>query len=408
MRTAFLFVLSLSLRACFASKDDVVVLLTRGEFSKAEFLVDSGRPVEAEEIKRGLGLYRDALSAIISHGMRKSRSIAPAFRWAQNDTAIFLEVKFAHTLSAPAQTDASIETVETAGPRELKVLASALQRGKRFELSLRFWGEIEQVPVAAETSAGRSSISLIKTGKSAFRWPRLIECQVSMPSNSALWLDMQESLGFSDDDDEEDGCKSFEDTLAAAEAFKQKQEEKKEAVDTTKKKQEKDSSAAAVKDTTDNGNDIKTEISSNSKKVANTAASVPSEDNDESASESDNKKSKMNVRKTSIKQLKKQATTAKKLANAEFKRAKNAINSEGRKAIESIQQSLQARLDYLNFQPPRWTAFIPKRFIVHDGAWDLMLYIADTAHKNSREDLLKLKAKARHTLTITTANLSSL
>ena len=356
------------------SDSTVSDLVGRGKFVEAEAIITSWTgDVDAleSEIVRGLGEWRSALREIVGLGV-KEEVYAPAFRWAQNDTAIFLEVKFSPTLSAPTNTDAAVDGLQVVG-RQLD-LTAANGRGKRWDLGLTFWGDVlESNGYLPEASAGRAAVTIKKAPGSAFRWPRLQQCDVPNPPNAGLWLDMQESFGFSednDDDDDDDRCHDL-DAVLKAKQQKNKGDDNK-----------KDEPAAKSKSSTK-----KKTTTTKKKEKSTTTKTTPTET--ASTTKKDDKEAK-------VKEVKKQASAARKAVKDETAKRKKKIESEGKAAVRRAREDRDARL---GFEPPSWYE-CPNYIAVRDGVWDLYHRVSDAHRAGTTAEL-----KQRGTRVVTYATL---
>eukprot|EP00499_Haloplacidia_sp_CaronLabIsolate_P007576 CAMPEP_0196770316 /NCGR_PEP_ID=MMETSP1104-20130614/1071_1 /TAXON_ID=33652 /ORGANISM="Cafeteria sp., Strain Caron Lab Isolate" /LENGTH=330 /DNA_ID=CAMNT_0042140427 /DNA_START=97 /DNA_END=1089 /DNA_ORIENTATION=- len=172
----------------------VGVAMERGWWNTARRLVevcrDRGIDVtglvhqKASSIRRHLKEIAELLSKPTA-----MRSIHPAFQWAQSGDAIFLNVKFAHRIDAPATLDCVGDVSMT--NTSLHLLAPCEKSGKRFELRLDFLRDI--VPdnsTWSVASVGRMTFTLAKS-ESDDAWPRLLKSR-RKPGNMHVWWSMRE------------------------------------------------------------------------------------------------------------------------------------------------------------------------------------------------------------------------
>ena len=90
------------------------------------------------------------------------RVISPAFMWAQNASHVFVEVKYAHKLSAPAKRAEISQCKLTAGG--LLLLATSPEQN--FQLDLRFFRDVDSDASTWSTgSVGTVTFKLIKAAK---------------------------------------------------------------------------------------------------------------------------------------------------------------------------------------------------------------------------------------------------
>lgn len=279
----------------------------------------------------GIQSYRDAVHQIIALD-RPQGAISPAFRWAQNSSRLMIEVKFSHTLSAPAKIDVSLGTVSIEA-RTVRV--SAASPGQRWELVLGpLWGEVDTTTAShSDISAGRFSISMNKAVSSVRRWPRLVGCNSQTPPNSALWLDMQEALGSkgADDSDELEDvpCRDL-DSMPAVDDSSIHREERVRQTETNK----------AEKSTLDK------------------------------------------KQRAKMKALKKRADAAHRVVKDDLARKKKEVEAHARAASLRVREEHDARMLFLD-APPDWAWSLPKRFVVRDGMWDIFVTVARARKRGS-------------------------
>lgn len=130
-------------------------------------------------------------------------TISPAFQWAQSPTEIFLNVKFAHKLDAPATLNVEAETVNIT---DTHLVLKATDGRKIFNLNVEFLRKV--IPAESSwsmASVGRMTITLKKqTGPD--NWPRLTKGK-KKPNNIHFWWELHEKHAkeleaLEDDDDD--------------------------------------------------------------------------------------------------------------------------------------------------------------------------------------------------------------
>ncbi|KAH8063449.1 hypothetical protein JL722_2619 [Aureococcus anophagefferens] len=158
-------------------------LVARGRFGEAATLAKAG----------GAGLAAAPRPAGAVGG---AVVVTPAFRWAQNASHLFAEVRFAHSLTAPANTDARTSSRRPSRrgpapwtPRRSTPAASAGPCASRSSgtSSTRRRHRGRGVPGRAVIYLGKRHVGV--------KWPRLVACGVKAPAHSAMWMDMQQALG---------------------------------------------------------------------------------------------------------------------------------------------------------------------------------------------------------------------
>ena len=149
----------------------------------------------AAAVDAGLKEFEESLG-IVETPSKEAKSrvlvVKPAFRWAQNATHLFVEARMAHSLNAPANTDAFVESA-VAEPRALRLsAASARQKDKRWELTIEdLWGELDvsASDTSATMRAGKVVLFLGKA-KKHIKWPRFLGCGAKNPAMSGAGVDV--------------------------------------------------------------------------------------------------------------------------------------------------------------------------------------------------------------------------
>ena len=138
---------------------------------------------------------KEGLSSIKSvvESLKPMNEIVPALQWAQSPTHVFLNVKFAHIISAPATLNVVVNNV-TFAARALFLEASDSK--KLFKLELDFLHEIDQEGSSwSMASVGRMTFSIKKAAELPSKWKTL--CQslglgAKGKGQQQLWYSMQE------------------------------------------------------------------------------------------------------------------------------------------------------------------------------------------------------------------------
>ena len=115
--------------------------------------------------------------------------IEPAMQWAQSPDSVFINVKFAHKLDAPACLDLVDPNIDI---EESRVIVRAGCKGmdKHFRLDLVLFSSIVAVNSSwSMTSVGRGSFTLAK--QVTAKWDRLLAMK-DKPKNLHVWWAMQE------------------------------------------------------------------------------------------------------------------------------------------------------------------------------------------------------------------------
>ncbi|KAH8045189.1 hypothetical protein JL722_14340 [Aureococcus anophagefferens] len=173
-------------------------LVARGRFGEAATLAKAGGAASRRRRGRRRELH-GAPTPRAAAGPRASAPVAnsgavggavvvtPAFRWAQNASHLFVEVRFAHSLTAPANTDAYVESATVQARSCALDAATKHASGKRWALRLEeLWDELDAAAsdTAAAASAGRAVIYLGKRHVGV-KWPRLPAARATTTTTEA-------------------------------------------------------------------------------------------------------------------------------------------------------------------------------------------------------------------------------
>ncbi|EER01850.1 hypothetical protein Pmar_PMAR028302 [Perkinsus marinus ATCC 50983] len=150
-----------------------------------------GPPVRkaVREIKtRGEELVRS-----LDQNYFKPQRVAPAFQWAQNDTAVFVNVKFTRRWNAPGALDIKDPQVNiTRSKIEVKAIGEHSGKKHEYILKLSFFDEVD--PTASKwamASVGKLSATLVKANRRS-KWPRLLVSKEKKVNNMHYWMDYAE------------------------------------------------------------------------------------------------------------------------------------------------------------------------------------------------------------------------
>ena len=136
-------------------------------------------------------IIRKQLNEVTNLLSGPSAVISPAFEWAQSDTHIFINIKFAHKLDTPATLGVKSKKVDIKGNGIIFEAASAT-KNKRFRLNLKLAREI--VPEESEwsmASVGRATVELKKKWPQT-AWMKLLKKGAKTPQNMHTWWAMKE------------------------------------------------------------------------------------------------------------------------------------------------------------------------------------------------------------------------
>jgi hypothetical protein len=125
------------------------------------------------------------LNAIVTIKRDQSPQLEPAFQWAQSATDLFINVKMAHKIDAPACIDILDSSTKI---QDTKIAISAQCKDKKFAMEIELFGEIDPTNSSFSfTSVGRGVFFLRKGVKA--KWARL---EYDGKRKQRLWHEKQE------------------------------------------------------------------------------------------------------------------------------------------------------------------------------------------------------------------------
>ena len=182
-----------------ASGDDVLVAMRAGFWSCAGALATAAATagnVIATDLNdmvalesRAINMKISALRSSLESAHPPSQIIHPAFQWAQSGDSVFLNVKFAHKIDAPATLDVNVDRVELTNT---SITLRASKERKAFKLDLApLRHEID--PNASSWtlgSVGRAMFTLKKAAEKPCKWPGLLAANAKKPAGQmGVWWD---------------------------------------------------------------------------------------------------------------------------------------------------------------------------------------------------------------------------
>lgn len=160
-----------------------------------------------------------ALKSLI--GLNKPMSvITPAFQWAQSPKEIFINVKFAHKIDAPATLNVEASNVTLLNNM---LYLEASDKKKKFILEMEFLRGIQVNESSWNMGSVGRMVFTLKKADSPSKWTRLLFSRVKLP-NMHHWWEIQEK--YRDDLD-----KIIEDGIDEDSAAAKKKKEAKAAVE---------------------------------------------------------------------------------------------------------------------------------------------------------------------------------
>lgn len=172
-----------------ATAEGVIRALRRGDYECAVATAKLTPATTANENAVLLEL-RTLETAIkeVKDSLKPSSLVAPAYQWAQSADDLFVSVKFAHKIDAPATLVSKLDLVEF---KNSSVALRASKNSKQFALDLVLLRAIEPDNCTwSSASVGRATLTLRKA-KLQDWWPRLLLTRAK-PPNQHVWWDKQD------------------------------------------------------------------------------------------------------------------------------------------------------------------------------------------------------------------------
>lgn len=143
---------------------------------------------------RALKDEADELLRTLNPKYGEAQQVSPAFQWAQNDTCIFLTMKYTVRWNAPGALEVTDPSVEMGWNWfNFTGLGKHSNNKYRYVLSLPLFDHISaQHSSWSAASVGKLSVTLRKRWPR--KWPRLLTSKKVKMSNMHVWMEMQEKL----------------------------------------------------------------------------------------------------------------------------------------------------------------------------------------------------------------------
>ncbi|CAK9097273.1 unnamed protein product [Durusdinium trenchii] len=143
---------------------------------------------------RSLKDEADELLRTLNPNYGMAQQVSPAFQWAQNDTSIFLTIKYTVRWNAPGALEVTDPSVNMTGNVfNFSGLGKHSNNKYKYFLSINLFDNIEaQLSNWNAASVGKLSVTLRK--RWARKWPRLLSDKKTKVSNMHMWMEMQEKL----------------------------------------------------------------------------------------------------------------------------------------------------------------------------------------------------------------------
>jgi len=136
----------------------------------------------------------DELQRTLNPKYGQAQQVAPAFQWAQNDTSIFLTIKYTVRWNAPGALEVTEPSVNMSGNTfNFTGLGKHSNNKYKYSLSLNMFDLINgEQSLWSVGSVGKLSVTLRK--KWARKWPRFLANKKLKIGNMHLWSERQETL----------------------------------------------------------------------------------------------------------------------------------------------------------------------------------------------------------------------
>lgn len=135
----------------------------------------------------------DELIRTLNPNYGRAQQVSPAFQWAQNNTCVFLTVKFTVRWNAPGALEVSDPSVNiTRGWFNFSGFGAHSNNKYNYVLTVGLFDVLEpEMSSWSTASVGKLSATLKK--RYPRKWPRLL-AQKSKISNGQVWMDLQEKM----------------------------------------------------------------------------------------------------------------------------------------------------------------------------------------------------------------------
>lgn len=186
--------------ATTCERSEVTSLMNLGWWSAARELILAGHAAGdrelqqsfANEVRKEAGVLKqraDALLLSLSDPRAKVARISCAYQWAQNSSAIFLNVKFAHRWTSPGALEVREEQVNVSSCcLNFSAIGDHSQLKKAYGLDAEFLHDVDPKRYSySKASAGRLYLEIAK--KEPKRWKTLLKTK-ERPKNQAVWDSM--------------------------------------------------------------------------------------------------------------------------------------------------------------------------------------------------------------------------
>jgi len=137
----------------------------------------------------------DELLRTLNPKYGQAQQVAPAFQWAQNDTSIFLTIKYTVRWNAPGALEATnIDVLMARNQFNFTGLGKHSNNKYKYVLGLSLFDVIMPQPISSWSAASVGKLSVTLRKRWARKWPRLLGNKKTKIGNMHVWMEMQEKL----------------------------------------------------------------------------------------------------------------------------------------------------------------------------------------------------------------------
>jgi hypothetical protein len=180
-------------------KEDIEAVVNHLYFDAAGLIIRKAHDADKDvslPIRNAVSELRSKLDNLVKQldpEFFKPQRVPPAFQWTQNDTTIFIQLKYSRRFNAPGAVDVDNLNCSFTS-RSIEFSAIGGHSGKRFEyaLNLDFFDEI--IPEQSSWNIGSVGKVLLTIAKRyVSKWPRLLLTNVKI-DNMHFWYDFGEKM----------------------------------------------------------------------------------------------------------------------------------------------------------------------------------------------------------------------
>lgn len=149
-------------------------------------------------VRRAVKLLKDEADELLrtlNPKYGQAQQVAPAFQWAQNDTSIFLTIKYTVRWNAPGALEATdINILMDGNFFNFTGLGKHSNNKYKYVLGLSLFDVIMPQPISSWSAASVGKLSVTLRKRWARKWPRLLGHKKTKIGNMHVWMENQEKL----------------------------------------------------------------------------------------------------------------------------------------------------------------------------------------------------------------------